>query len=158
MKLSAGLALAATARAALAPERPLPPASTAPPATGEGGALAGIWRSRQRGPLAGEHVLVLRSSPGRLVGQSLPHPAGARLRLDLTVDGGVVSGSWVERVDGGRSGYGTVRFHLDPSGRRMRGRWLAFGERFHVLAGDWELTWQESTVTGRALLAHRSAA
>lgn len=165
MKLSAGLALAATAREALDPGHPLSPAATSPPAPvgsgrdGEGGALAGIWHSRQRGPLAGEHVLVLRAGDrGRLVGQSLPHPAGARLRLDLALDGQVVSGSWAEHMAGGRSGYGTVRFHLDPSRRRMRGRWLAFGARSHVLAGDWELTWQQATVTGRTLPAYRSAA
>lgn len=159
MKLSAGLALAATARTALARVDPDRAESTDPDSIdADGRALVGIWRSRQRGPRHGEHVVVLRGSHDRLVGQSLPHPAGARLRLDLAADGGLVCGSWVEHLAGGRSVHGTVRFHVDPSRRLLRGRWLSFGERFHALAGDWELTWQEARVSGSVLLAHRAAA
>lgn len=173
MKLSAGLGLAATAQAGLASISP-PAGPAAPPSeeiaqdglTGrdEDDELVGIWRSRcekRSGRLPGDHVIVLRRHRDRLLGQSLPHPAGARLRLHLDVDGQVVSGTWSEHPGQGRGGpaYGSVRFVFDPEQRVMRGRWLGYGDDgFHVHSGEWELTYLEPAVSGSALLAHRSAA
>ena len=98
---------------------------------------------------------MLRGNRGRLLATSLPHPNGTRLRLDLQADGELVSGNWVEHEIGGRTAYGTVRLLLDPSRSRMVGRWLSFGERSHVLSGNWELVLLEPAVSGRLLLSHK---
>jgi hypothetical protein len=194
MKLSAGLALAATAQSGLLAvsqpvatgqestvesgaavegdsENPAPAGEGVPAAGvegtdsgGEESDLVGIWRSRcQRSApsLPNDHVVVLRNNRGRLLGQSLPHPAGARLRLDLDVDDRVLSGTWVEHGagEGAPTFQGTVRLILDGSRRTMRGRWIGFGaEGFQVRSGAWEMSFMEPSLSGSVLLAHRATA
>jgi len=168
MKLSAGLGLAAAAQAGLIAVSPPAPASaaldTVPAGADDDDDLVGIWRSRcekRTAQLPGDHVIVLRKHRGRLLGQSLPHPTGARLRLHLAVEDRVVSGTWSEHPPESvtATGYGTVRFVLDPEQRVMRGRWLAFGDDgFSVHSGEWELAHMERSVSGSVLLAHRAAA
>ncbi len=162
MKLSAGLALAATAHSGLrgvpdpdgadrdgdlpvrVPRRPWP---------------TGIWRMRyQEGGSAAEHQVVLREHRGRLLGQSLPQPGGARVRLDLEVDAAVVTGAWVEHSGTGRSAYRTLQLTLAPSRLSMRGRWLGFDAAARVSGGEWELRYLEESVTGGALRAYRGTA
>lgn len=168
MKLSAGLGLAATAQAGLAsvsaPARPQAPPSEDDLDDDSGDDLVGIWRSscEKRSPrLPGDHVVVFRRHRGRLLGLSLPHPTGARLRLHLEVDANVVTGTWAEHPGQGRgaTAYGSVRFVLDAQQRVLRGRWAAFSDDGgNVHSGDWELVYLESSMGGSALLAHRAAA
>ncbi|EOD69364.1 hypothetical protein [Amycolatopsis vancoresmycina] len=149
LKVSAALS-SASAGWALAPDPaaadPLP---EVPPADDD---LSGIWHSQHRYPstgrrktLTGEHYVVLRQHGNRLVGLSLPHTTGSRLRLELAKDMAVATGTWREQTSPG--GYyrgvtyhGTLQLVVDPVGRRMSGMWLGFGRDFAVNSGDRQLS------------------
>jgi hypothetical protein len=153
LKLSAGLSLAA-ASTILDNHVEATPAIPA----GEPG-LSGIWHSRYVYPstgrkkeFVGEHHLVLRQHGSSLIGQSLPHTTGSRLRLVLELDSLVASGTWRETTSPtgyyrGATYHGTLQFVVDPSGRRMRGMWLGFGRDFAINSGSWELTQQEPSIS-----------
>ncbi|MET9262434.1 hypothetical protein [Amycolatopsis sp. NPDC004079] len=157
VKLSAALSLAA-ASPSLAEESDH--AVTAP--IPEGGTFSGIWHSRYIYPssgrgktFTGEHYVVLRQQGQRLIGQSLPHSTGSRLRLELALDAAVATGTWREQTS--RTGYyqgavyhGTLQMVVDPAGRRMRGMWLGFGRDFTINSGEWHLTWQEAGASKQA--------
>ncbi|HET6213820.1 MAG TPA: hypothetical protein VFE14_13230 [Micromonosporaceae bacterium] len=155
-RLSAGLGLAAAAYAGMPPTEGEP---VAEPRVDRYDSLAGIWRARgSRTPV--EFFVVLREHRGRLLGQSLPQPTGARMRLDLHVDGTTVNGGWAEHpgYGWGTTSYGTVALTLEPSRRAMHGQWLGFGPDQRVSGGDWELVWADGSINGRTHTAHRMAA
>ena len=77
------------------------------------------------------------------------------LRLHMSVDGGVATGTWTERTspDGyykGATYHGTTQLLIDPLGRRMTGRWLGFGKNFRINTGEWELAWVDDSTTKTA--------
>lgn len=158
LKLSAGLSLAAASPALAGDES----RGTAQPPPSPGNDFAGIWRSRyvypstgRRDEFVGEHYVVIRQHADRLIGQSVPHSTGSRLRIELAVDPPVATGSWREDTspDGyykGATYHGTLQLVVDPSGRRMRGMWLGFGRDFTINSGQWELTWQEGSTAKAA--------
>src|SRR6266851_6918207 len=88
----------------------------------------GIWHSRylyysggRDQELEGEHYVVLRQDGSRVEGQSLPHSMDSLLRLHLSVDGPVATGTWTERTspDGyykGATYDGTIQLLIDPAG------------------------------------------
>lgn len=117
------------------------------------------WHSRYTYPstgrkkeFVGDHYLVLRQHGDSLIGQSLPHTTGSRLRLVLQLDSLVASGTWRETTSPtgyyrGATYHGTLQFVIDPSGRRMRGMWLGFGRDFAINSGSWELIQQEPSIS-----------
>lgn len=161
LKLSAGLSLAA-ADPVLA-SLDYQSATTAEACTSTGPDLAGLWHSRylyysdgRAQEYDGEHYVVLRQHGNRLIGHSLPHSMDSRLRLHLSVDGSVASGTWTERTspDGyyqGASYHGTIQLIVNPMGRVMSGKWLGFGKNFKVNSGEWELTWVDRATSRRTL-------
>ncbi|MFK8848952.1 helix-turn-helix domain-containing protein [Streptomyces sp. Ac-502] len=120
----------------------------------------GVWLSRYefyssgRGQtLTGAHFVVLVQNGNRLTGRSLPgassHP-DSPLSLDLTVDGNVVTGTWVEQTatDGYYAGaryHGAVQLLAEPTGRRLAGKWVGFGKDFDVNTGPWELIFKDAS-------------
>ncbi len=160
MKLSAGLALAAT----------VPPTAwagldkTGSPVAhpGHQGDLTGIWHSRytyfstgRNAEFEGEHYVVLREDGGSLAGRSLPATNGSNLELDLAVEGSIATGTWTERTS--PSGYyegatynGTFQLLIDPTRRSMTGKWLGFGKHFDINTGDWQLNWVEGSTSPQA--------
>src|SRR6266540_5531464 len=75
----------------------------------------------------GEHYLVLRREGSKLIGQSLPHSVDSRLRLHLSVDGPVATGTWTERTSPegyyrGAVYHGTLQLVIDPMGGPMTSR------------------------------------
>jgi len=132
--------------------------------------LTGIWRSRYVYPstgrgktFTGEHYLVLRQQGARLVGQSLPHSIGSKLRLELAVEKAVASGTWREQTSPtgyykGATYHGTLQMVVDPAGRRMNGMWLGFGRDFAINSGTWELTWCEAQTSKTAQRAYHHKA
>lgn len=160
LKLAAGLTLAA-ATPPLATATAEPVYAAVPPAGND--TLTGIWHSRYAYYSSGreeefeaEHYVVLRYQNGRLFGQSLPHSRDSRLRLDLSVDGSIATGTWSERTSPG--GYykgaiyhGTIQLLVDPMNRSMNGKWLGFGKNFTVSSGAWELTWVDGSTSKRAM-------
>ncbi|MQA63668.1 MAG: hypothetical protein GEU86_19835 [Actinophytocola sp.] len=154
LKLSAGLSLAA-ASPALADEQ----VSDAPVEVVHDAHFEGIWHSRYIYPstsrgkeFVGEHHMVFRQNGSRLMGQSLPHTTGSRLRIELAAEPPVATGTWRETTspDGyyrGAAYHGTLQLVIDPSGRKMRGMWLGFAKDFQINSGQWELTWQEGSTS-----------
>lgn len=165
LKLSAGLSLAAADPAVALVDAHRPPA---PPEPGSFPSdLSGVWHSRylyyssSRGmEFEGQHYVVLRQHGNRLVGQSLPHSTDSRLKVNLTVDGSIATGSWTERTSPsghyrGAVYHGTLQLIVNPMGRAMNGKWLGFGKNFKVNTGEWELIWVDGSTTGRALRDYR---
>ena len=110
-----------------------------------------MYRSaRTEDELVDEHYLVARQSANKLIAQSLPHSTGSRVRVELALDPPVATGSWSETTapDGyyrGATYHGALQLVIDPSRRRMSGRWLGFGRDFTVNTGEWTLTWEEGS-------------
>ncbi len=120
----------------------------------QGDDYSGIWlsryefysSSRDETFEAKHHVLVVHRGD-RLTVESLPDAAtnpGSRLQLALTVDRNIVTGSWVEdtSADGyyqGAKYHGAIQMLVEPTGRRMSGKWVGFGKDFDVNTGPWEL-------------------
>jgi len=72
------------------------------------------------------------------------------LRLSLSIEGSVATGTWTERTSPtdyyqGATYHGTLQLLVDPVGRRMSGKWLGFGKNFRVNTGEWELTWVDDS-------------
>ncbi|GGY95855.1 helix-turn-helix domain-containing protein [Streptomyces nitrosporeus] len=116
--------------------------------------FSGVWLSRyefysssRADTYEGKHYVVIVQHGNRLTAQSLPGASSnpdSPLTLDLTVDRNVVTGSWVEQTasDGYYNGaryHGAVQLLVEPTGRRMAGKWVGFGKDFDVNTGPWEL-------------------
>ncbi|MEU5782838.1 helix-turn-helix domain-containing protein [Micromonospora lupini] len=127
------------------------------------GSHEGVWLSRYQyhssgraESFAGQHYVVVIQHGDRLNVRSLPGSAPSSLSLDLTVDGSVVTGTWVEQTDPG--GYyrgaryhGAIQLMAEPTGRRMAGKWVGFGKDMDVNTGPWELIFQDAS-TSKATL------
>ncbi|MDI3423554.1 helix-turn-helix domain-containing protein [Streptomyces luteolus] len=127
---------------------------------------SGIWLSRYEYYSSGrgetfeaKHYVVVLQHGDKLTGQSLPGASSnpdSPLTLDLTLDRNVVTGTWTEQT--ARAGYyqgaryhGAVQMLIEPTGRRMAGKWIGFGKDFDVNSGPWELLLVE-TSTNKATL------
>jgi hypothetical protein len=125
---------------------------TGPPPKTAHGPLSGIWLSRYEYESSGReqaftdlhHVLVLQHGDKVQV-RSLTGSAPSELVMDLTQNGHVLTGTWTERTNPG--GYyqgsvyhGAIQLLLEPSGRRMAGKWAGFGRDWDVNTGPWTLT------------------
>jgi transcriptional regulator with XRE-family HTH domain len=122
---------------------PEPQSETAP--------LNGIWLSRYEYESSGRgatftsahYVLVLQRSAAVHI-RSLPGTAPGRVLMDLTVNGLTITGTWTEETNPG--GYyqgavyhGAIQMLLEPTGRKMAGKWAGFGRDFDVNTGPWSL-------------------
>lgn len=86
----------------------------------------GVWLSRYqyhssgRGEsFAGQHFVVVLQHGDRLTVRSLPGSAASSLSLDLSVDGAVVTGTWVEQTDPagyyrGARYHGAIQLLVEP--------------------------------------------
>ncbi|MFJ1590943.1 helix-turn-helix domain-containing protein [Kitasatospora albolonga] len=131
---------------------------------------SGVWLSRYeffssgRGDsYEGKHYVVIVQHGNRLTVQSLPGASSnpdSPLTLDLTVDRNVVTGTWVEQTaaDGYYNGaryHGALQLLIDPTGRRMAGKWVGFGKDFDVNTGPWELRLVERSTSKATLERYR---
>jgi hypothetical protein len=127
---------------------------------------SGVWLSRYeffssgRGAtFKGAHYVVLLQRGAKLTGRSLDGASlnpDSPLSLDLSIDRNVVTGTWIEQTatDGYYAGaryHGAIQLLVEPTGRRMAGKWLGFGKDFDVNTGPWELVFQESSTTPETL-------
>ncbi|MFC9234535.1 helix-turn-helix domain-containing protein [Streptomyces decoyicus] len=132
--------------------------------------FTGVWLSRYEfysssrdATYEGRHHVVIVQHGNRLTAQSLPGASSnpdSPLTLDRTVDRNVITGSWVEQTpaDGYYNGaryHGAVQMLVEPTGRRMTGKWVGFGKEFDVNTGPWELRLVDRS-TGKAALAQYS--
>jgi hypothetical protein len=102
LKLGAGLTLAASTPAIANAEPDLVESTALAPGEGP---LAGVWHSKyvyysngRAAHFEGEHYVVLRQRGDHISAQSLPNSLDSVLTLDLTADGPVLTGKWMERT------------------------------------------------------------
>jgi DNA-binding transcriptional regulator YiaG len=137
------------------------PASPAP--TTAAGNFSGVWLSRYEyfssgrdSTFTGHHYVVVLQHGDRLTVRSMPGSAKSALTMDLTVDGSVITGTWVEQTeeDGyyrGARYHGAIQLMAEPTGRRLRGKWVGFGKEMDINTGPWELIFRDAS-TSRATL------
>lgn len=145
-KLSFALTLAAANPLGETGKFDMPP----PPASNRALDLGGIWRSRYSYFSSGRgqefdstHYVMFRQSGQQVTAESLPHPTGSKFSLSLTVDGFILTGTWVEHTS--PTGYykgaiyrGAIQLLSSPSGGQLTGKWIGFGKNFTINTGDWE--------------------
>ncbi|MFD8981601.1 helix-turn-helix domain-containing protein [Streptomyces sp. NPDC059564] len=134
--------------------------------------FSGVWLSRYEfysssrdETFEATHYVVIVQHGNRLTAQSLPGASSnpdSPLTLDLTVDRNVVTGSWVEQTaaEGYYNGaryHGALQLLVEPTGRRMAGKWVGFGKDFDVNTGPWELRLVDRS-TSKATLEQYSRA
>jgi len=126
--------------------------------------LNGIWLSRYEYESSGRastfssaHYVMVIQHGGKVQVRSLPDTAPGRLLMDLTVNGAVATGTWTEETNPG--GYyqgavyhGAIQMLIEPSGRKMIGKWVGFGRDFDLNTGPWTLQ-LVSTDTGPDAMA-----
>lgn len=130
----------------------LPPITAAarPPA----GDYSGIWLSRyeyfsssREQMFSGLHFVILTQDVSTAGVRSLPNSSNSTMGMDLTVDGVILTGTWVEDSD--KTGYyrgkryvGGIQLVADPSGSRLAGKWVGHGKDGEVNTGPWQMDWQ----------------
>lgn len=127
------------------------------------GNYSGVWLSRYEYYSSGRgetftsvhHVVVLQHGD-RLTVRSLPGSADSSLTMDLTVDGNVLTGTWVEQTAAegyyrGARYHGAIQMLAEPTGRRLAGKWVGFGKEMDVNTGPWELVFRDSSTSRAAL-------
>jgi transcriptional regulator with XRE-family HTH domain len=128
--------------------------------------FSGIWLSRyeyyssgRAQNLTGLHYVLVLQHDDRLQVRSLPGASrnpDSPLTMDLTVDGNIVTGTWVERTAKesyyrGATYHGAIQMLVDPSGRRMVGKWVGFGSEMDINTGPWELVFQDASTNKAAM-------
>jgi hypothetical protein len=133
------------------------------------GNYTGVWLSRyefyssgREGTFLGLHYVVLLQHGNRLTVRSLPGASSnpdSNLTMALEVDRNIVTGTWREETSG--SGYyqgavyhGAIQMLVEPTGRRMSGKWVGFGKEFDVNTGPWELVFKDASTSQTTLDAH----
>jgi transcriptional regulator with XRE-family HTH domain len=114
--------------------------------------LTGIWLSRYEYVSSGRddhtfgssHYVIVLQRGAKLQVRSLPNTAPGRMLMDMIVNGQVITGTWTEETNPG--GYyqgavyhGAVQMLMEPTGRKMSGKWAGFGRDFDVNTGPWSL-------------------
>jgi hypothetical protein len=139
------------------------PAGGAAGVPGSRGNYSGVWLSRYEYHSSGrdatftdQHYVVILQHGDRLTVRSLPGSSDSQLTMDLTVDGNVITGTWVEQTAQqghyrGARYHGAIQILVEPTGRRMVGKWVGFGKEMDVNTGPWELIFQDAS-TNKATL------
>ncbi|MFJ9517857.1 helix-turn-helix domain-containing protein [Kitasatospora sp. NPDC101801] len=127
---------------------------------------SGVWLSRyeyysssRENTFTACHYVVLIQHGNRLTGRSLPGAStnpDSPLTLDLTLDRHTATGTWTEQTaaDGYYQGaryHGAIQLLIEPTGRRMAGKWVGFGQDFDVNTGPWELVLKEASTSRAAV-------
>lgn len=116
------------------------------------GPLTGVWKSTYRfvssgrggQEFASEHYVVLIQYGNRIQVRSLPDSAPSLVKMELTVNGQVATGTWAEQTDpgdyyAGAVYYGAIQMLLTATSDRLSGSWVGFGRDFDVNHGPWTL-------------------
>lgn len=127
------------------------------------GNYSGVWLSRYEyfssgrdDTFVGLHYVLVLQHGDRLTVKSLPGSAASTLTLDMTADGSVLTGTWVEQTepDGyyrGARYHGAIQMLAEPTGRRLVGKWVGFGKEMDINTGPWEFVFQDGS-TNKATL------
>lgn len=146
-----------------------PTMGVAPAAVGQLAArvgYSGVWLSRYEyfssgrdASFVGRHYVVVLQHGDRLTVRSLPGSSDSQLTMDMTVDGSVVTGTWVEQTAAegyyrGARYHGAIQLLTDPTGHRMTGKWVGFGAEMDVNTGPWELVLQDASTNKATIDAY----
>jgi hypothetical protein len=127
------------------------------------GNFTGVWLSRYEyfssgrdGSFIGKHYVVILQHGDLLTVRSLPGSSDSPLTMNLQIDRNIVTGTWTEQtaVNGyyrGARYHGAIQLLVEPTARRMAGKWVGFGKEFDINTGPWELVLQDAS-TNRATL------
>ncbi|MER7845752.1 helix-turn-helix transcriptional regulator [Kitasatospora sp. NPDC096077] len=163
-QLPSGVTLDGTGGHDMANSKPGIPVQADPALTGED--HSGVWlssyeffSSSRDNTYTGLHHVVLTQHGNRITGYSLPDASSnpdSPLSFDLTIDRNIVTGTWVEQTaqDGYYQGaryHGAIQLLVDPTGRRMAGKWVGFGKEFDVNTGPWDLRLLDKSTTDETL-------
>ncbi|MFF4306999.1 helix-turn-helix domain-containing protein [Streptomyces sp. NPDC001601] len=134
------------------------------------GKYAGIWLStyeyvssgRDNQVFTGKHYVTLLQHGNRLTARSLPNASlnpNSPLTLDLQLDESTVTGTWTEQTASegyyrGARYFGAIQMLIEPTGRRMAGKWVGFGKEFDVNTGPWELRLMDPSTAKATLDAY----
>jgi hypothetical protein len=76
--------------------------------------------------------------------------------MDLTANGQVLTGTWTEETNPG--GYyqsaiyhGAIQLLLEPTARKMTGKWVGFGRDLDLNTGPWDLELITNSVTEESM-------
>jgi len=145
------------------PARAMAPAGEPTARNSPRGTYSGVWLSRYQYLSSGrgatftdQHYVVVLQHMDRLTVRSLPGSSDSALTMDLTIDGNVITGTWVEQTasDGyyrGARYHGAIQLLVEPTGRRMVGKWVGFGKEMDVNTGPWELIFEDASTTKATL-------
>jgi hypothetical protein len=137
-----------------------------PPATTGAGNYSGVWVSRYEYFSSGRsdtfterHFVVLLQHGQRVTARSLPGSSDSSLSMDLTVDANVITGTWVEETASagyyrGARYHGAIQLLVEPTGRRLAGKWIGFGKELEVNTGPWELNFEDASTSKATLAAY----
>lgn len=132
------------------------------PRNGKGN-YSGVWLSRYEyfssgrdNTFTGLHYVVLLQHGNRLTVRSLPGSSDSPLTMELSIDGNVVTGTWKEQTAGdgyyqGAVYHGAIQLLVEPTGRKMLGKWVGFGKEFDVNTGPWELVFKDASTNKASL-------
>lgn len=134
------------------------------------GNYSGVWLStyeyvssgRGNDVFTGKHYVVLLQHGNRITGRSLPNGSlnpNSPLTLDLQLEGSTVTGTWTEQTAAegyyrGARYFGALQMLVEPTGRRMAGKWVGFGKEFDVNTGPWELRLMDASTSKATLDAY----
>jgi hypothetical protein len=126
---------------------------------GARGQFSGVWLSEYeyfssgRGEsFTGRHFVVLLQHGNRLTVRSLPGSASSTMTMDLELDRGIATGTWTEQTapdsyyQGARY-HGAIQLLIEPTGRRMTGKWVGFGKEFDINTGPWSLIFRDASTS-----------
>jgi transcriptional regulator with XRE-family HTH domain len=123
------------------------------------GVYSGVWLSRyeyysssRQAMFSSLHHVVVLQHGDRLTVRSLPNSADSLVTMDLSVDGSVITGTWVENTASegfyrGARYHGALQLQADATGRRMTGKWVGFGKDGETNTGPWLLEHLDSSTT-----------
>ena len=133
------------------------------------GNYTGIWLSRYEyysssrdGTFLGLHHVVVLQHGNRLTVRSLPNACsspGSTLTMAMEVDRNIATGTWREETSptgyyAGAVYHGAIQILIEPTGRRMTGKWLGFGKEFDINTGPWELAFRDASTSQATLDAY----
>ena len=126
------------------------------------GPLTGIWLSGYEYESTGRgasfmsrHYVAVVQHGGRLQARSMPG-SRSRVMMDLTANGQVLTGTWTEETNPvgyyrGAVYHGAIQLLLEPTGRKMTGKWVGFGRDFDLNTGPWNLELVTTSITEQAM-------
>lgn len=130
--------------------------------------MNGIWLSEYEYPSTSRgrsfrstHYVVVTQRDSQVQVRSVPD-SPSRVRIDMTLNGRVLNGTWAEETSrdghyGGAVYYGAIHMTGDPAGQYLGGRWLGFGKHGENNEGQWSLMRLTSGVSAELIEQYSSS-